>query len=232
MRRISAFTLAEVLITLSIIGIVAAITIPTLINNYQKRQYVTSLKKAYTTLAQAFSQFSTENNCVNNLKCTGFFEEDSSASTAAFGAALTKYIKTSKICGEGLGCFPANAAYNYDGSDVQAFDADADGAYKFISTDGMSYSIHPTQCSEPGVDAFIYCGDVIIDVNGPNKKPNIVGRDIFNFFIAGDTGSFLIPYGSSKVDSWQDVDSGCVDTCFNGYYCAGRVMEENWEMNY
>ena len=46
-----AFTLAEVLITLAIIGVVAAMTIPTLINNYQKKQTVTQLKKAYTTLA-------------------------------------------------------------------------------------------------------------------------------------------------------------------------------------
>ncbi len=36
-KQTSAFTLAEVLITLAIIGIVAALTIPTLISNYQKK---------------------------------------------------------------------------------------------------------------------------------------------------------------------------------------------------
>lgn len=47
MRQTKAFTLAEVLIVLVTIGIIAAITIPNLINNYQKTQYVTKLKKAY-----------------------------------------------------------------------------------------------------------------------------------------------------------------------------------------
>jgi len=41
------FTLAEVLITLGIIGVVASLTIPTLMANYQKVQYVTGLKRAY-----------------------------------------------------------------------------------------------------------------------------------------------------------------------------------------
>src|SRR5574344_2590672 len=49
-----AFTLAEVLITLAIIGVVAALTIPTLITNYQKKQYVTQLKKSYSNITNAF----------------------------------------------------------------------------------------------------------------------------------------------------------------------------------
>ena len=49
-----AFTLAEVLITLGIIGVVAALTMPALIANYKKQQTIVQLKKAYTTLAQGF----------------------------------------------------------------------------------------------------------------------------------------------------------------------------------
>ncbi|MBP7212243.1 prepilin-type N-terminal cleavage/methylation domain-containing protein, partial [bacterium] len=48
----TAFTLAEVLITLGIIGIVAALTIPTLMNKSQKQQTVTALKKSYSTFSQ------------------------------------------------------------------------------------------------------------------------------------------------------------------------------------
>ena len=47
-----AFTLAEVLITLGIIGVVAAMTLPTVINQYEKKITVVKLKKAYNTLAQ------------------------------------------------------------------------------------------------------------------------------------------------------------------------------------
>ncbi len=49
MKKIG-FTLAEVLITLGIIGVVAALTIPTLVNNYQKKTYVTGLQRAYAQL--------------------------------------------------------------------------------------------------------------------------------------------------------------------------------------
>ena len=51
----AGFTLAEVLITLGIIGIVAAMTIPGLIAKHQKIVTATQLKKAYTTLAQALT---------------------------------------------------------------------------------------------------------------------------------------------------------------------------------
>ena len=49
----NGFTLAEVLITLVIIGVIAAMTIPTLMNNTNKQEYVSKLKKAYSTMAQA-----------------------------------------------------------------------------------------------------------------------------------------------------------------------------------
>ena len=52
--KYNAFTLAEVLITLAIIGVVTAITIPTVVTNYRKEVYVTQLKKAYTTVVQSF----------------------------------------------------------------------------------------------------------------------------------------------------------------------------------
>ena len=51
--RFKGFTLAEVLITLVIIGVIASMTIPTLMNNTNKQEYVSRLKKTYSTLAQA-----------------------------------------------------------------------------------------------------------------------------------------------------------------------------------
>ena len=50
LTKSSGFTLAEVLVTLGIIGVVAAMTIPTLMQNYQRQSYVTQLKKVYNEL--------------------------------------------------------------------------------------------------------------------------------------------------------------------------------------
>ena len=55
-KRQSAFTLAEVLITLGIIGVVAAMTLPTLIQNHQKQTYVVGLQKAMNTTSNMFKK--------------------------------------------------------------------------------------------------------------------------------------------------------------------------------
>ncbi|MBE7705878.1 MAG: prepilin-type N-terminal cleavage/methylation domain-containing protein [Cyanobacteria bacterium SIG30] len=52
-RSLKAFTLAEVLITLAIIGVVAALTIPSVITNYRNQEIETALKSSFTTLANA-----------------------------------------------------------------------------------------------------------------------------------------------------------------------------------
>ena len=67
-----AFTLAEVLITLGIIGVVAAITLPTLIANYQKKVLETQYKVAVTTLSQAFGEWAENDDMLlyNNNRAT------------------------------------------------------------------------------------------------------------------------------------------------------------------
>src|SRR5574344_1279612 len=72
-KKSLAFTLAEVLIVLGIIGIVAALTIPTLMANVQKQQYVTALKKFYSTQSEGFARMLAEEN-VEKLEDTEAFE--------------------------------------------------------------------------------------------------------------------------------------------------------------
>lgn len=60
-KRILSFTMAEVLITLGIIGIVAAMTLPALIQKYQKQETSARLKKFYTTMNQAIMMSEIDN---------------------------------------------------------------------------------------------------------------------------------------------------------------------------
>ena len=64
-----AFTLAEVLITLSIIGVVAAMTVPTLMSNTSNQQHVTALKKAYSTLSNAMKMMPVNLGCGSDYEC-------------------------------------------------------------------------------------------------------------------------------------------------------------------
>ena len=82
----SAFTLAELLITLAIIGIIAALTIPTLIQNYQER--------AWQTASKVFERKLEESLKVMNSQATlaGY------RTTADFVDELSKHMKINKIC--------------------------------------------------------------------------------------------------------------------------------------
>ncbi len=61
-RRITAgFTLAEVLVTLAIIGVVAALIIPGIVQNVKKKQYVSGLNKTYSDISQATLQVMDDN---------------------------------------------------------------------------------------------------------------------------------------------------------------------------
>ena len=69
----AAFTLAEVLITLAIIGIVAALTIPTLITNYQKKQTVSKLKQSYSIISQALTMAQAEHGDTTTWDVAGIY---------------------------------------------------------------------------------------------------------------------------------------------------------------
>lgn len=240
-----AFTLAEVLITVGIIGIIATIVIPVLISEYQKYTYVESLKKAYNEFDHALQQVAIDYGCPNNLICTGLFATGSDA--LSVGSVLVKYFKVAKDCGieQDQGCWPSSTNANYDGSSGTNYDFDNySTGYKFITADGMSFMIENPYNGNCGMNLSSgkygyltkYCGRFYVDVNGL-KGPNYYGRDTFQFRISNGKGIMLYPCGGADDQSYQWWDSH--NTCKpeypankQGIYCAGRVMEEGWQMNY
>lgn len=90
-----AFTLAEVLITLAVIGIVAALTLPSMIANYKERQIVTRVKANYSKLNQAHRMMTVQNGPLN---------EWSDQSYETFEKELLKQFKVIKSCSAGHLC--------------------------------------------------------------------------------------------------------------------------------
>ena len=166
------FTLAEVLITLAIIGIVAAMTIPTLINNYNKRIVEVRLQKAYAELYQAFKLAevnhgnpATWNYTSSNDDIDNFLE-----------TYLLPNIKYQKYCKDNLEeCFvqPLETASGLYGYGLQAYvpymralTLNNGTAVFFQSGFGNNPHIH-----------------VVVDVNGPNQGDNLIGKDIFSMML-------------------------------------------------
>lgn len=222
------FTLAEILIVIGILGIVAELTIPDLVSSYQKQIYLTSFKKAYSTINEALERIAADNSCPGDIACTGLFDATTDNNSA--GQAFIKYFKVAKDCGTSNTetCWPAQTNYNFDGSSTDYDTFNNYGGYNFVTADGMAFSLFDYQSCQ-GSDR---CGWIQVDINGP-KKPNNSGSDTFFFEIHGN-GNLLIPYGSQQSSWWWNDSDGnyCSKTNPDGYSCAGRIVEKSWTMDY
>ena len=93
MEKFKAFTLAEVLVTLGIIGVVSPMTVPTLMQNYQRQSYVTQLHKVYNEFGQAAERYKADNNLVSIREGRIIGNADE------LNAFLKRYFKVVKDCG-------------------------------------------------------------------------------------------------------------------------------------
>ena len=239
-----AFTLAEVLITLGLIAVVAAATMR-LVNNYQQQQYVVGLQKAYSEFNQMLVQLTNEFGTPGDLAGTGLFAVGSTNST--IGAAMSKYFKINKDCvvSTSQGCMPNNVKTKYDstGTIINYDDSSnwfVSGGYRFITANGTSIAIKRDSNANCGLNKTNnntgnltqVCGYVTFDINGPIKGPNTLGRDVFEFWISNGKGSILYPVGGlDDGGSGYWKTTGC-DLSTTGEFCAARIIEENWQMKY
>jgi len=235
-QKIIAFTLAEVLITLVIIGIVASLVIPALINDTQKAEYVTKLKKESAVLQQAFKLIALDSggSILNNpnFNCSGSFC-DTTASANAMNDFATK-LNVVKNCGNDLGCwYTYPLKYLGSGTSSANLETSWNGKYgKAVLADGtmvMIY-IYNSSCTDYAGTAddnsplyHSICGWLSIDINGP-ANPNQMGRDYFIFWIS-KTG--IYPVGTIH-DGNCNING---NTWFESSGCAAKVLKEG-AMNY
>ena len=220
----AAFTLAEVLITLGIIGVVAALTLPTLIQNHQKQVYVTQLKKAYSTLGNAFNKMAADEGVVdwNQTYCSSslWVENDLEATNANLNECFDRIAKQMKVVKYKRYGEPCNGTWCEFGSD----------------SDDYLRDLNPIMVTADGITYLFNCGgayyDIVVDVNGTTKGPNKEGRDVFEFTQkTSDSGSYynsLAPYGIIywNPDAWKDCSATNLSTS-----CTAKVLIEG-KMNY
>ena len=191
----NGFTLAEVLITLGIIGVVAAMTLPTLIQKNQDKVTVTKLKKMYSILSQSY-QFAVKDYGTPDL--WGFGQRDEGAEDEddlgyeAENAKIVKdklfaQVKNIKICDAGLKkaeCGLADKYYYENGSVVGAFSSQI-SSLSMIDGSSIMVLVNSGSCTNargPGKHLSNICAWVFVDLNGKNA-PNTMGRDVFGFYL-------------------------------------------------
>ena len=246
------FTLAEVLITLGIIGVVAAMTLPTLIQNHQKRSLEVATQKFYSTMSQAVKKYMADEG-VDDLRNTplagnNYEEIDSPEAIASIRNFVTKYLKVVKECNPNAeddnNCF-APVYKNWDGSAPDYnFTTVANWSERkdYILADGAVIRI-----GYNGGDSPI---DLYVDVNG-KKGPNRVGYDLWEMDIFYDgviEESGVGPECRGRIDSKYDDDYyKCIehtshekreirfeDICKDGQYggCFGHFLNNNFKFDY
>ena len=223
MKKKSAFTLTEVLITLSIIGIISALTVPDLMKNYQKEAQEVQIRKASQEFANAIDMYITEQG-KSTLAGTDIFND--------IDSFVTSYLKTTKTCEKNDEDNTTNSCFA--GTSYRAIS----GQSSTMSCSEKSYVL--ANSSSICVTAFTNGEDtnssarpylkVIMDSNG-SEKPNIGGRDMFTFYI-DRTGTLR---GDKPEKDDDDDNTGSTNSCTTsavGEGCLTKLEENNWKMVY
>ena len=244
LHKRTAFTLAEVLVTIGIIGIVSALTLPSLIANYSKIQTVAQLKKGYSVLEQTIKSAENDYGEVNN-----WAEWDDAE--IILNKYFVPYLQGTKEFGKVKSwdkaiCYTPSVKTHVDNLNriVQ---------YTFLSgmhvsnpfyanktasiqlNDGTCIGLNPIlDLNENASYSALFSRLILIDVNGAQKAPNVVGKDLFFFYINSD--GVIKPFG----DIWSrdrilspSFNLSCnTKSILGGHTCAYRIMQEGWKINY
>jgi len=216
-----AFTLSEVLITLGIIGIVAAMTMPMLLANSREKEMVSRLKKAYSNVSQAFQRTIVVNNTPNywNLR-----QEGDPSGAISIQDKISEYFIVSKDCQANGGCWPNAEIIKLDGTSTGLnFGSDTSFA-TFRIADGTLYAFRVLSAD---CDADFgnmgalkkVCAEMYIDING-ERRPNIMGYDVFKFYIVKNG---IYPAGLSS-DTETSFEEECLHKT-SGLGCTAWVID-------
>lgn len=219
-----AFTLAEVLITLGIIGIVAALTLPSFIAKYQEKVFITKLEKTYSILSSAYKLAVEENGSATNWGLT----YDSKGGTLLF-ERMKPYLNIAKDCGidQTQKCLPQNYT-DYLGNELAYAYTRGNQTYTVILSDGILLSF----LGENSDIANFPDGYIYVDLNG-QKSPNRYGVDYFGFYIYDNS---LYPLGELNTKrntyGWSYCQSKDENNILAyGYACTAWVLT-NKNMDY
>ena len=232
------FTLSEVLITLGVVGVIAAITIPTLIQHHQKQTTVLQLKKAYTEFAQALQKAEAENGMMETWDFA-YFNNDSRARSKYFGENyIFPHIKTIKKCiPTSNECWADNVTSLSNIISSSINNSNTNKCISFITSSGYSVFLW---LHSSGMGMFY-----VVDVNGL-KKPNRLGRDIFILNAnwgktTGKRGVYPNLLTTDNMPNRNDILEGknlsnngyaCKkgNSNYNGYGCAAVIMLDGWKI--
>lgn len=213
-RKAFAFTLAETLIVMGIIGVVAALTIPNLNSSTADKEKVAKLKKVYSNLQDAFGRAEAVYGPYDE-----WFQTDTTmdTQTTRFAERVGEFLKVSKNCGHNVNgtCMTTGQYKNIAGTHYVTTPVSADNVSAILA-DGTSILFSKYTSDSMGI--------IFVDIDGPTKGLFKYGVDLFEFRVDSTNGLHYI----------KDYDNGitsCVGEGAGVYGCEMWVIQ-NGNMDY
>ena len=219
--KLKGFTLAEVLITLSIIGVVAALTMPKINANVQRRELETSFAKIVRDLENVNQIVIGDKNAKSLAAACGIAAN--SAQTWDNAMAYFRTIRDYYSITPGI-----NPAVNYTGDGLQNLNTSANWAGYFTSKN-REYGMRPLGGFGDVTGYIIF----MLDINGPDKGPNRIGIDAHEMVVDMSTGE-VYGFGSRattlfsserKGDLWTTRCPSAPSAITSARSCAGSIMD-------
>ena len=258
MRNKKGFTLAEALITMGIIGVVAALTLPTLINTNQNKILGNSLSVAVSDFETAMSTMIMRDNVVDIFETKAWRSLEGSSLNSSTTSKMDVFVENLQESfevlnyGETPNDYYENGYFNYPAKTKSyvikgvSLETGKNITY-FIEINNSiedTSSLKPEFVLEKGGNMSQKAAMVYIDVNG-KKLPNTLAKDIFIFALGHDGQLYPIGgidyalYITKGVNFTKELWSNSTNcpknlngSSFKAAYCAGRVVDNNYKIDY
>ena len=222
------FTLAEVLITLGIIGLVMALTLPQLLKRYREKVILHKLESAYSLLSNAYSAAIFEHGSPENWPNTN-------VNGLGVAEIFSKYLKLDNIC-----LTTTSSCHLYNLTTVHKLLNGDDPKYIVGSAAKLKdmtviFRLNSPKCrgwSMYGWDSvtktspyYHSCGTIYVDINA-NSEPNRYGIDLFTFIY---TDTRIVPVGTPPTP-YYNLRTACNpnitswDGSINGSFCTAWIL--------
>ena len=211
-----AFTLAETLVVMGIIGVVAALTIPNLNQSTGNKEKVVKLKKIYSNLEDAYGRatavYGPLDEWFGDIYSLGY-----DTVIMKFAGRIEEFLKVSKKCEVDK----QETCFAFKRAEVNISPSPNSSSY--ILADGTALRMSFSDFERDGKRHWRI--SIIVDIDG-NKGANSYGKDTFAFAI-NDDDLVLTPYGASNTPGGQHITESCFSTTKPGsrINCTGWVIE-------
>lgn len=217
----NGFTLAEVLLTLGIIGVIAAMTLPSVFGKYKKIETVSRLQKVYANLNNALKHAEAD------YESSKYWDDVSGKEGANmyFETYINPYLKVLERCrgNRVKACnYPAATPWKQLNGNADAYLIVLDESHHARISFILNDCIFVSYIFGSGYDN----NDkrVLVDLNGPHL-PNKFGIDTFLFERVSEKG--ILPFCYDKTDEY--INNSC-SASGNGYCCAAKITKDGWQV--